>query len=333
MSTSNWLNQLKQHSTIDSAIEFFIQTSPAPALYFRYLQTDSWLVLDYIKKNLVKEIAPKKPICLRLYESYPSFHPSELHHPQKIPIVHQTITKELSQNYLCYPLVFNKSIIGILAYTAHDSLSNRLLMLDYYIKNLLWIQKWEQSSQIDEVTGCFNQKFLLQILFKEISRSRRLLLPVSLIVLSIDQLPTLESTYGTDMVHFLLKALSKIIFKDARSYDTLGILPNQKLVIILPHTSERGASMKAEKIRWMIQSADFSKVFPAHNRLSLSLGVVEYPKASRSADALLRYANKALDFAAKDCEGNITAVASPAAGFKPDFIVPESRHHLLRDLT
>ena len=79
--------------------------------------------------------------------------------------------------------------------------------------------------------------------------------------------------------------------------------------------------MKAEKIRWSVKSANFSKVFSAHGRLTLSLGLAEYPKVNRSADALYKSALKALAFAHKDYKGNMTALAVPPAGFKPDFSV------------
>ena len=333
---SQWIAQLKQNRSVESAIEFFIKTAPVPILYFKHLPLDSWLVLEHIKKTeTAKAHLNQHSICLRLYESDPSFHPMQLYTPEKIPLVHQTIIQQLEHtNYQCYPLVFNNNVTGFFACLSNTTtLSDRFFILDYYIKNFLWTHKWENESQIDEVTGCLNQKSFLQTLFREVSRARRLLLPVSLIILQADQLQLLESSYGTYQVDLFMKALSKSILRDIRSYDTVGMLSNNQLAIILPHTSERGAGMKAEKIRWTVQSSDFSKVFPTHDRLSVSLGLVEYPRTGRSADSMLRYALKALTFAARKCGGNIIAVASPASGFKPDFYVPDSRHHLIRDLT
>ena len=333
---SQWISQLKHNHSVESAIEFFIKTATSPILYFKYLPSNAWLVLEHIKKTKeAKAHLNQKSVCLRLYESDPSFHPAKLYSPEKIPLVHQTVIQQFGQiNYQCYPLVFNNHVIGFFVYVSNAAaLFDRFFILNYYIKNFLWLQKWENESHTDEVTGCLNQKSFLKTLFIEVSRCRRLLLPVSLIALRVDQLSLLESAYDSYQINLFIKALSKSILRDVRSYDTVGVLSNNQLAIILPHTSERGAGMKAEKIRWVVQSSDFSKVFPTQDRLSVSLGLVEYPRTGRSADSMLRYALKALDFAAHKCGGNIIAVASPATGFKPDFYVPDSRHHLIRDLT
>ena len=333
---SQWISRLKQNHSVESAIEFFIKTAPTPILYFKHLPTKAWLILEHVKKTkTAKAHLNQNVVCLRLYESDSSFHPAKLYNPEKIPLVHQTIIQQFGQtNYQCYPLVFNNNVIGFFVYVSNTAiLSDYFFTLDYYIKNFLWTQKWENENLIDEITGCLNQQSFLKTLFIEVSRARRLLLPVSLIVLQVDQLSLLESAYDNYQINLFIKALSKSILRDIRSYDTVGVLSNNQLAIILPHTSERGAGMKAEKIRWIVQSSDFSKVFPTHDRLSVSLGLVEYPRTGRSADSMLRYALKALDFAANKCGGNITAVASPATGFKPDFYVPDSRHHLIRDLT
>ena len=331
-SLSKWILQLQQQTTTESAIAFFIQTTGEPILYFKYLASQAWLVLEHTKNTAVSLY---RPICLRLYEMDGLFHPSHLYQPEKIPTLQETITRHLeTSDYALHYLNFNHQIMGFFAYTSpSEELKNKFFILDYYIKNFLWEQKWKQESQTEEVTGCLNQKFFLKTLFTEVSRARRLLLPVSLIVLQVDQLAAVEAAYGDYPAKLFTKALARIILKDARQYDTLGVLNNHRLALILPHTSESGAAKKAEKIRWTLQSSDFSKVFPAHERLSVSLGLVEYPRAGRSADQLLRFASKALDFAMHKCGGNIIAEAVPASGFKPDFQVQKSRYSSIRDLT
>ena len=194
-------------------------------------------------------------------------------------------------------------------------------------------EKWEEENSKEELTGCLNQKNFLKQLFIEIFRARRLRLPLSLIFLELDQFETLRSACGPYKVDILLKSLANHLIKNSRTYDVFGSWTEKgRLGVILPHTSERGAGIKAEKIRWSLQSADFSKVFPSHNRLTISLGLAEYPKVSRSAESLFRSTLKALSFAQKECGGNMTAVATPVVGFKPDFSVQNDIHHL-RELT
>ncbi len=336
----NWINQLKNYSDWESIMEFFVQSVEFPILYFEYLKEPAWLILPY-KSSSVSTNHTHQSVCLRLYELDISFDPSQLYRPSTIPAVDKEIIKHLGNvEYQCYPLVFNNHIKGFFAVPKQPVKKDKpkpddyFFILDYYLKNTLWMQKWKQESTKDELTNGLNKKAFLKVLFTEVSRARRLNLPVSVMVMQIDQWSDLKSVYGNYQAYLFLKALSKNLTRDMRVYDTLGCLSNGRLAIILPHTSERGAGQKAEKIRWTLQSSDFSKVFSQHNRLSISLGLVEYPKVGRTAENLLRYVEQALSFARKECGGNITAVAGPSVGFKPDFYVKDhTAQRSIQDLT
>ena len=326
---SHWIRELKKQNSFSSSIEFFIETACQPVLYFEYQAPQAWLSLKHSNQLSVTD-----SLCFRLHESDSSFEPAMLYHPQQIPVFHSQVQKLFgTQEYRCFPIVFNKEVRAVFAYLSDSALvEDRLFVLNNYVKNFLWGKKWKQESFTDGSTNCLNQKSFLKQLFVEISRARRLRLPLSLILLELDQFETLESVYGSYKAGVLIKSLANNLIQDSRAYDIFGSWPSGCLGIILPHTSERGAGMKAEKIRWSIQSSDFSKVFPSHSRLTLSLGLAEYPRVARSADSLFHSTLKALSFARGECSGNMTAVATPAVGFKPDFSFQNSMNHL-RDLT
>lgn len=330
-SFSKWIRELKKQNSFSSSIEFFVETAPVPVLYFEYEDSRSFLNLKYFSH--LPQI--EEPLCLRLHESDPSFDPSQLYRPKQIPIFHAQVQKIFGgEGYQYLPLVFNKKVIGIFAYLSDSPvIRDQLFILSDHVKNFLWHKRWSQEGAIDELTGCFNEKYFLKQLFIEVSRARRIHLPLSLVLLELDQFKELEVHYGSYKPGVFMKTLAKHLIRDSRAYDIFGFWPSTgRLGIILPHTSERGASQKAEKIRWSIHSAHFSKVFPDYSTLTLSLGLGEYPRVSRSADSLFRSTLKALSFARKECGGNITTVATPAVGFKPDFTFSNTVNHL-RDLT
>ncbi len=336
LSLPQWIAQLKQCYDIPTTIELFVKKSPVPTLYFAYNVHNAQLTLK------CHNLSHTKSQTLYLYEMEPEFHPSQLYHPKNIPSVHKIFTQLLDNaTYECTPLVFNKQVTGIVAYQTSSlkqhintikQLKNQLFILDYYIKNFLWMDCWQKDHTIDMGTNCLNKKSLLKILFMEVSRARRLLLPVSVIALQVDCISALESAYGSYQTTLLLKSLANNIKMEMRAYDSLGVLEGGKLALILPHTGESSAGMRAEKIRWVVKSSDFSKVFPTHPQISISLGLVEYPKVGRSAEDLLHYVLKACAFAHTECGGNMTAVADPSTGFKQDFQVPDRRHDLIRNL-
>ena len=326
-----WVRELKKQNSLSASIDFFVKTARVPVLFFEYQDSQSFLNLKHFWG--LREI--EKSLCLRLHESDSSFDPSQLYKPKQIPVFHSQVQKIFGgDEYQCFLLVFNKKVIGIFAYLSNSLfIKDKLFILSEHVKNFLWYKKWDQEGAIDELTGCLNEKHFLKQLFVEVSRARRIHLPLSLILLELDQFKDLKDGYGTYKPDVFMKTLVKHLIKDSRAYDIFGFWPEPgRLGIILPHTSERGASVKAEKIRWSIHSARFSKVFPDHEALTISLGLGEYPRVSRSADSLFRAALKALSFAHKECGGNITAVATPSVGFKPDFSFSNPVNHL-RDLT
>ena len=325
-----WIGELKKQNSVPSAIEFFIKTTNCPTLYFEYQSPHALLSL----KN--SHLAPivEHSLCFRFHESDASYEPTKLYNPKEIPIFHSQMRQLFgTEKYQCFPLVFNQKVTAIFTWKS-DSLiiRDRFFILNNYVKELLWRQKWEKENNKDELTGCLNGKSFLKKLFIEFSRARRLQLPLSLILIELDQMKNLESVYGIYKPEVFIKTLTDNLVRDSRAYDIFGFWPKEKrLGIILPHTTERGAGMKAEKIRWSVQSSNFSKVFPSHPHLTLSLALGEYPRVSRSADSLFRSTLKALSFALGECGGNMTTVATPSVGFKPDFIVSQEISHL-RDL-
>ena len=326
----HWIEDLKRQHSFSSSVDFFVKTARFPILYFEYRDSQAWLLL---KQSA--HLAVNNSICFRLHELDSTFNPVKLYNPKKIPVFHTWVQKLFgTPEYQYFPLIFNKKVIAVFVYLSDSSVvQNQLFILNNYLKDFLWREKWEKESSVDALTGCLNQKFFLKQLFIEFSRARRLSLPLSLILLQLDRFEELKSAYGSYKTGIFIKSLLNNLIRDSRSYDIFGSWSNGHLGIILPHTSERAAGMKAEKVRWSVQSADFSKVFSSHGRLTLSLGAAEYPRVGRSADNLFHSTSKALFFAHKECGGNITALATPATGFKPDFSVPKTMTHQLRDLT
>ena len=172
----------------------------------------------------------------------------------------------------------------------------------------------------------------LRKLFVEISRARRLQLPVSLLVMRVDEIQKIQSLCGAEGTQALMGALSRYVLQDMRVYDILGSWPLGYMGLILPHTSMRAGGDRAEQIRSVTGSTDFSKVLSGCGSVSLSTGLSEYPKVGRSASSLFESTLKALSFAAHQGGGNMTAVVTPAKGFRPDFTVPRGGFGPLRDM-
>ena len=324
---SEWIQQLNQQKTFSKAMSFFVKTSSYPLLYLE--NSNQGITVRY-KSPCFTDI---QHFYIDLYKADSTFHPEKLHKPQQIPALHSYLTQYFGNHYRQYLLVFDNRIQGLFIYLQEtpESFFNQLLVFDNYIKGILWEEAFKKEHLYDEQTGFLNQKNFLKKLFIEVSRARRLNLPISLLLMKLDQIEHIQSVHGNETVNALLKALSKNILKDIRTYDITGSWPLGYMGLILPHTSERSAGIKAENLRWVLKSSDFSKVFPDQNQLSMSLGLAEYPKVGRSAGNLFESALKALSFASQEGQGDMTAVVTPAKTFKPDFLTPTNNRSTLRD--
>ncbi len=113
--------------------------------------------------------------------------------------------------------------------------------------------------------------------------------------------------------------MARIFEKHSRVNDIIGRTGNDEFGIILPHTGKQGALIKAERLRRIIESADFSRVLSTFPSLTVSLGVAEYPTMVRDAEELVQAADEALFQVRR--EGNKTCVAKAPDGFVADFEV------------
>lgn len=166
---------------------------------------------------------------------------------------------------------------------------------------------------------------LLEEVFKiklkdEVTRSRRILKPTSLIYISIDGYHDLTLKQPQSVINKTLRAVATILAENCRVNDILGSAMKSHFLIGLPHTDKFGAGVKAERLRRIFESADFSPLFGAREKLTLSLGISEYPGVCSDADGLLKSSEESM-YEAKKRGGNQFNIAVPSHGFVSDFVV------------
>ncbi len=177
-------------------------------------------------------------------------------------------------------------------------------------------------SSRDEATDVLHRQSFMEALHQEIARARRIQLPVSLILLKVDQLPLVMQQMGREEGDLLLKMVAKIFRKHSRVNDIVGRTGSDEFGLLLPHTPHQGAAIKAERLRRIIESADFTRLLRGVKQVTISCGVSEYPSLCRDADELLVSADAAL-FEVIKANMNRVCLASVPSGFVADFVVNE----------
>jgi diguanylate cyclase (GGDEF)-like protein len=170
----------------------------------------------------------------------------------------------------------------------HDELS--LFSMAY---NYLDLKKRVEALEVqDPVTEVFNRKHYEVKLLEEVERSLRIKQAVSLIKFSIDDYFEIEQTVGETAKDLILKKIMQLVHKSNRTNDFIARTGQNEFAIVLPHTHRQGALTRAERIRRTVES---SLTLESGVKISVSIGVSEYPSLCKSAQSLDETATKALN--------------------------------------
>lgn len=183
------------------------------------------------------------------------------------------------------------------AVTAHLVSCTSFPDMDKYVlsfANITNIEKerryLRQQATTDTLTGIYNRSGFNQFLTMEIQRAQRYGSPLSLIMLDIDHFKNINDTFGHNVGDDILKALTKVISENIRSYDIFARWGGEEFAILAPHTDNESAIMLAEKLRKAIEDTDFS---PAE-KLTCSFGVTGLIKDNCVAREIIEHADRAL---------------------------------------
>jgi diguanylate cyclase (GGDEF)-like protein len=170
----------------------------------------------------------------------------------------------------------------------------------------------------DEVTGLWIKAEFQRRAEEEISRARRLKMPVSMLVVGLDEAQELKASLGEKGFRAVLAKIASALARTSRVTDVLGRLAEGEIGVLLPHTDKLGAAIKAEKFRRLIERADFSPEAGVEAKIRVSVGVSEYPSICLDAETLWNAADSAY-FQVKRL-GNKVCLAATPKDFEPDFI-------------
>lgn len=168
------------------------------------------------------------------------------------------------------------------------------------INNAALHKKIKELSDRDDLTGLYRYRYLQEQLDKELIRAERYKSSFGIIMVDIDNFKEINDVYGHLQGDIVLKELTTILCKICRTVDVVTRYGGEEFVIVLPHTTKEGAFYLAERIRRVVKNYDFSSSLDKPIKLSISLGVVNYPDSASSKLELLKKVDAALYQAKRD---------------------------------
>jgi len=114
-------------------------------------------------------------------------------------------------------------------------------------------KKLELMATTDSLTGCYNRRYLFQMMEYQISFDRRYQIPYSIILLDIDYFKQTNDTYGHQVGDKVLKQTAELISSRLRQTDIFARYGGEEFLIFLPHTKHEYAVKLAEQLRSLVE--------------------------------------------------------------------------------
>ncbi len=159
-------------------------------------------------------------------------------------------------------------------------------------------EKTEELKRIsitDALTGLLNRRYFQERLTEEIERSRRHRIPVSLIIVDIDNFKGYNDTFGHLGGDEILVLLGQALRNYIRAIDVAARYGGEEFTIILPQTNKEDARIIAERLCKEIERNEtLQKKYSELARLTVSVGLATFPDDAETFEDLIRNADRAL---------------------------------------
>ncbi|MFQ5464416.1 MAG: diguanylate cyclase [Thermodesulfobacteriota bacterium] len=171
----------------------------------------------------------------------------------------------------------------------------------------------KEMAFIDSLTNLYNSKYLDKALERELSRADRLMMPLSVLFLDLDNFKQINDTNDHLVGSKVLVEIGKVLLKCVRDVDTVIRYGGDEYVIVLVDADSDSAFMVAERARESIETQHFLTDEGLDIRVTISIGVSTYPVHTKNKKELLRMADKAM-YSAKGISKNMVYLAPVGDG-------------------
>jgi diguanylate cyclase (GGDEF)-like protein len=187
-----------------------------------------------------------------------------------------------------------------------DSVDLRVALASYFLQihrrlhnpKLIELRLYEQtraSAYRDELTGLYNYRFFVECLAQEILRTERCGLPLTLVMIDVDDFKIFNDTHGHDAGNHVLATVAGLIGDSCRRADVAARYGGEEFALILPSTSKVAADSIADRIRDSVEKHSFDhERFQPGGSLTVSMGIATCPVDATTASDLVRCADRAL---------------------------------------
>jgi two-component system cell cycle response regulator len=134
-------------------------------------------------------------------------------------------------------------------------------------------QKLELLATTDSLTGCYNRRYLFQMLEYQIALEQRYHVPFSLLLFDVDHFKQINDSYGHHTGDEVLRHTASLIRGRLRESDIFARHGGEEFTIYLPHTEKKDALRLAEELRYYVES-QVVKTDRGDISITISMGLI-----------------------------------------------------------
>jgi diguanylate cyclase (GGDEF)-like protein/PAS domain S-box-containing protein len=237
----------------------------------------------------------------------------------RVGLLCKHLHSEPPSGYICVPMMAQSEAVGVLHVTIPEGTQMpeakqrvALAMAEHVgmaLSNLRLHERLLNQSIRDLLTGLFNRSFMEESLELELRRSSRSQLPLSVIMLELDNFQSINDNYGLDVGDSILRRTGMLLQANVRKGDIACRYGNQTYVILLPQGSYEIGRQRAESLCNLARNLEVKYQGAQVGHISASVGLAVFPSHGQTCEALIRSAEAALN-RAKNSGGDCIVVAS-----------------------
>jgi diguanylate cyclase (GGDEF)-like protein len=244
------------------------------------------------------------------------------------------------ESSLCFPLVVGSTIVGVLGVqqtaTALDGAARQVIgvaasLLSIAVRNVNLLVDTKEVSLHDPLTGCLLRTPGLEKLETELRRVKRSNLPLSVLMLDVDQFKQINDRYGHLCGDLVLGSIGRHLVQTLRGSDIKCRFGGDEFILVLPDTPLHGAQQVAAGIRKAIEDQAIEH-HGHHVSATVSIGIACAEAGEIEVKALIDRADRALYHAKESGRNRSCGVPEPATDGADRPSTPASKAFVAHDL-
>jgi len=173
-------------------------------------------------------------------------------------------------------------------------------------------RRLSQLAITDGLTGLYNHRYFHERLGKEVERSNRTGLPLSLLMIDVDHFKRYNDLNGHPAGDGVLRRVAQLLTEGRRLNDAVARYGGEEFAVLLVDTPRDSAVQVAEQLRSRVAREPFDREEGQPlGRLTISVGVASFPADAATEDELVAAADSALYRAKRHGRNRVACADDP----------------------